>query len=126
MIYGFAFTNATQVEKTLREIAEKISAGQKDTVFDVENFILSPQESEINWPNPWPKDFAQYLVVEKLYDEVRHEQVLLIYPKKLKFNASPGVIKVDTYFNRDNWGIIELFAAIMGWDKLPQFHLVTL
>lgn len=126
MIYGFAITNATQVEKTLREIGDKISATQKDTVFDVESFVLYPQETEIPWPSVWPGNIAKQLIIEKLYDEVRHEQVLLIYPQKLKFNSSPGVTTIDTNFERESWGIVELFTAIMGWDKLPQFHLVTL
>ena len=126
MIYGFAITNATQVEKTLREIAEKISSAPDTAVFDVESFVLAPQETEVIWPTPWPKNFAEHLIIEKLYDEVRHEQVLLIYPKKLKFNSSSGVTTINTNFERESWGIVELFTAIMGWDRLPQFHLVTL
>lgn len=124
LIYGYAFTRAS-VEPVLRQIVDKIQSTNVGTVSDVEGFMTTPEEYPILWDeNYFNGLFSDELIIKKVYDEYTHTTILLIYPKGLKVTPAYGVVTVPTKPGK-SWGVAEIFGAFMGWDVLPQFHLVT-
>lgn len=125
IIYGYAIKGYREVEETLTRIAERINGTAYGTVENVEGFILDPNENPISWSDTHFSPFSEIPVIEKVYDEIRHENILIIYPKPLEFVATTGVVTVDVNSNRKAWGVAELFGALMSFEDLPTYHIVT-
>lgn len=122
LIYGFVFTNMTVVDHVLQEIGSRLNTVEPGTVENMEDFLASPQDVPLNSSLGWFNELA----IVKEYDEKSHQQVLLIYPKALKYVSTPGVTTVNPQVGQHGWGVAELFGAIMGWTALPQYYLVSL